>query len=214
MRLDPDCAMCHWASRSPSGPNINAPITEDAAKDAFAESSRREARAANASARACVHRRAGEAVRCGSEGRARAARSRLRDAMRELVKQYPDDLDAATLFAQSLMDTSPWNYWNLDGTPRRVHERSGHSLESVLTRKPITWAPSTCTSTPSKRRPTLDAHAVRRPPRRRSRPAPGTSCTCRRTSICAPRATTTLVGERTRDQGRRCVLRGDRVPTT
>ena len=39
-------------------------------------------------------------------------------AMRELARSFPDDLDASTLFAQSLMDTSPWNYWGLDGTPR------------------------------------------------------------------------------------------------
>ena len=46
------------------------------------------------------------------------------DAMRELARRFPDDLDASTLFAQSLMDTSPWNYWNLDGTPREFTDGS------------------------------------------------------------------------------------------
>jgi tetratricopeptide (TPR) repeat protein len=55
--------------------------------------------------------------------------------MREVAKQFPDDLDAATLLAQSLMDTSPWNYWNQDGTPREFTHEVVASLESVLARK-------------------------------------------------------------------------------
>ncbi len=57
------------------------------------------------------------------------------DAMREVVKRFPDDLDAATLFAQSLMDTSPWNYWEQDGSPRQFTNEVIASLESVLARK-------------------------------------------------------------------------------
>ena len=38
--------------------------------------------------------------------------------MRALSARYPDDLEAATLFAQSLMDTAPWNYWDKNGEPR------------------------------------------------------------------------------------------------
>jgi tetratricopeptide (TPR) repeat protein len=56
--------------------------------------------------------------------------------MRDVVKRFPDDLDAATLFAQSLMDTSPWNYWNLDGSPREPTPEVLAALESVLSRKP------------------------------------------------------------------------------
>ena len=38
--------------------------------------------------------------------------------MRSLVERYPDDLDAATLYAAALMNLSPWDYWNLDGSPK------------------------------------------------------------------------------------------------
>jgi hypothetical protein len=31
--------------------------------------------------------------------------------MRELSQRYPEDLDAAVLFAESLMDLIPWDYW-------------------------------------------------------------------------------------------------------
>jgi hypothetical protein len=40
------------------------------------------------------------------------------DAMRDLSAAYPDDLDAATLFAEALMNLMPWDYWTADGTPR------------------------------------------------------------------------------------------------
>jgi tetratricopeptide (TPR) repeat protein len=56
--------------------------------------------------------------------------------MRGVMKKFPDDLDAATLFAQSLMDTSPWNYWEKDGTPRPFTPEVLAALESVLARKP------------------------------------------------------------------------------
>ena len=81
-------------------------------------------------------------------------------AMRELARRFPDDLDASTLFAQSLMDTSPWNYWNLDGTPREFTTEVLDALESVLKRQPDHRGPSICTSTPSKRRPIRAAPSV------------------------------------------------------
>ena len=40
-----------------------------------------------------------------------------RAAMAELVKEYPDDLDAATLYAESMMNLRPWQLWTLDGKP-------------------------------------------------------------------------------------------------
>jgi tetratricopeptide (TPR) repeat protein len=56
--------------------------------------------------------------------------------MREVAKRFPEDLDATTLFAQSLMDTSPWNYWEKNGNPRQFTGEVLASLESVLARKP------------------------------------------------------------------------------
>src|SRR5215831_15457295 len=58
------------------------------------------------------------------------------DGMREVVKNYPDDLDAATLFAESGMNLHPWGLWELDGTPREGTEEIVATLESVLKRDP------------------------------------------------------------------------------
>jgi hypothetical protein len=50
--------------------------------------------------------------------------------MGELVKRYPDDLDAATLYAESAMDLRPWRLWNKDGTPAEGTEEIVSVLES------------------------------------------------------------------------------------
>ena len=60
----------------------------------------------------------------------------FKDAMRHLAQAYPDDLDAATLYAQSIMNLSPWDLWNLDGSPREGTPEILSALESVLKRDP------------------------------------------------------------------------------
>jgi tetratricopeptide (TPR) repeat protein len=60
----------------------------------------------------------------------------FKDAMRDLTQAYPDDLDAATLFAQSIMNLSPWDLWNVDGTPWEGTPEILSVLESVLKRDP------------------------------------------------------------------------------
>jgi tetratricopeptide (TPR) repeat protein len=133
--LDPECAMCYWGVAFALGPNINAPITEEAAKEAFAAIGQARAHAAGATEkeRAYIEALANRYVADPKAERPPLDRA-YADAMREVVKRFPDDLDAATLFAQSLMDTSPWNYWEKDGTPRQFTNEVLASLESVLAR--------------------------------------------------------------------------------
>jgi tetratricopeptide (TPR) repeat protein len=134
--IDPACAMCYWGVAFAYGPNINAPITEDAAKAAFqAIEQARAAGGASERERAYIEALAKRYAADPKAERAPLDRASA-DAMREVAKRYPDDLDAATLFAQSLMDTSPWNYWEKDGSPRQFTTEVLASLESVLTRKP------------------------------------------------------------------------------
>ena len=51
------------------------------------------------------------------------------DAMGELSKRFPDDLDVATLYAESLMNLRPWRLYDKDGTPgaRHRHDRRPRS---------------------------------------------------------------------------------------
>jgi tetratricopeptide (TPR) repeat protein len=59
-----------------------------------------------------------------------------KNAMRDLVKRYPDDLDAATIYAESMMDLRPWTLWTLDGKPAEDTEEIVAVLQSVLKRDP------------------------------------------------------------------------------
>ena len=58
------------------------------------------------------------------------------DAMGALTTKYPDDLDIATLYAESLMDLHPWKFWTHDGKPNPGTEKIVSVLESVLRRNP------------------------------------------------------------------------------
>jgi tetratricopeptide (TPR) repeat protein len=135
--LDPDCAMCQWGVAFALGPNINAPITPAAAGEAFQaiEKARALASSATDKERAYI-----DALAKRYAADATAARPPLdaayAAAMKDVVARFPDDLDAATLYAQSLMDTAPWNYWNQDGTPRPFTNDVVGALESVLKRQP------------------------------------------------------------------------------
>lgn len=135
--LDPSCAMCYWGTAFAFGPNINAPITEEAAREAFQAIEQARAHGASATERERAYIEALAKRYAADPKTERAPLDRAyADAMRSLVKRFPDDLDAATLFAQSLMDTSPWNYWNADGSPREFTSEVLASLESVIARKP------------------------------------------------------------------------------
>src|SRR5207302_6746412 len=59
-----------------------------------------------------------------------------KDAMDELSRRYPDDLDAATLYAESMMDLRPWQLWSAEGKPAEGTGEIVAVLESVLKRDP------------------------------------------------------------------------------
>jgi hypothetical protein len=56
------------------------------------------------------------------------------DAMRVVAKSHPEDLDAQSLFAESLMDTSPWDYWQEGNVPKPNAREAIEVIESVLKR--------------------------------------------------------------------------------
>jgi tetratricopeptide (TPR) repeat protein len=134
--IDPACAMCYWGIAFAYGPNINAPITEDAAREAWQaiEQARKLADGASEPEQAYI-----TALSMRYAPNPAAERAPLDQkyalAMGQVAKRFPDDLDAATLHAQSLMDTSPWNYWEKDGSPRLLTAQVLQALESVLARK-------------------------------------------------------------------------------
>lgn len=135
-RLDPDAAMAYWGHAWVLGPNINAPM--DPADEPLAFELVQKALA--------LRDKVGERERAYLEalaprysGKAEDRRANDRafaEAMRELHEKFPGDLDAATIFAEALMDLRPWNYWTRDGVPYPGTEEVIAALDGVIRREP------------------------------------------------------------------------------
>lgn len=136
-RLDPDCAMCHWGIALARGPNINAPMDSAAGVAAYKAIQEALAREGKASARerALIHALAARYAPVPPDDRA-ALDSAYARAMREVVRRFPEDLEAATLYAEALMDLSPWNYWTREGKPRSNTPELLSQLERVIAADP------------------------------------------------------------------------------
>jgi tetratricopeptide (TPR) repeat protein len=135
--LDPKMAMAYWGLAEAVGPNYNDPADPDRYKQAHEAIAKAQERAANASPSEKAYI-AAMALRFPADPAAdhRLAAERYRNAMGDVVKQFPDDLDAATLFAEAGMDLHPWGLWRPDGTPEGGTEDIIAALESVLKRDP------------------------------------------------------------------------------
>lgn len=135
--LDPECAMCWWGAALVLGPHVNAGMDPAATTAAWDRLRRAQAAAANAPAQEQAYIRALSA-RYGEQPAAdrRPLDKAYAAAMGELVRQYPDDLDAATLHAEALMNLQPWDYWDEQGRPKGNTAQFVAKLESVIERNP------------------------------------------------------------------------------
>ena len=136
-RLDPACAMCVWGQALVLGPNINLPMDPAAAKDATAFAKRAALLAANArpADHALIQAQLARFADPAPDDRKPLDRA-YADAMARAVAEFPGDDDAATLYAEALMDLSPWSYWTADGKPTEFTPRILAELERVLARSP------------------------------------------------------------------------------
>jgi tetratricopeptide (TPR) repeat protein len=134
--LDPQLAMAHWGIALSLGSNYNLQADAPQLKEAYANVQKARTLAAKASARerayiAALVKRYSDNPRADLQKLA----ADYKTAMGELVKRYPDDLDAATLYAESMMNLRPWKLW-ADGKPAEGTAEIVATLESVLKRDP------------------------------------------------------------------------------
>ena len=135
--LDPELAMAHWGVALAIGPNYNMDVDPD-----------REAAAYQAIQRAvqlesgCTREERGYidamAKRFSNDPKAdlKQLAVNYKNAMGSLSHRYPNDLDAATLYAESMMDLRPWQLWTTDGKPAEGTLEIVRVLASVLKRDP------------------------------------------------------------------------------
>lgn len=135
--LDPQLAMAWWGVALAVGPNYNLPVDpehEKLAVDAIAK-----AQALSTSAPQIEKDYiAAMAKRFSPDPHVdyHHLDAEYSAAMHALVQKYPDDLDAATLYADSMMNLRPWKLWRADGTPEEGTNEIVATLESVLRRDP------------------------------------------------------------------------------
>jgi tetratricopeptide (TPR) repeat protein len=131
-RLDASIAMAYWGQALVLGPNINAPMDPKDEPKAFELAQQAVAMKAKATPRERAYIDAVAARYTGRTEDRAAADQAYADAMKQVVDAFPDDLDARTLYAESLMDLRPWNYWTRDGLPQPGTAAIQASLETVL----------------------------------------------------------------------------------
>ncbi|MET0533628.1 MAG: hypothetical protein ABW171_05330 [Steroidobacter sp.] len=122
-RLDPDAAMAHWGQALVLGPNINMPMAPEEEPKALKHIRKAQSLKKKVSQRERDYIDALALRFTGKPEDRAAADQAYAGAMRILQETYPDDLDAATLYAEAVMDLRPWNYWTRDGRPYdQTHE--------------------------------------------------------------------------------------------
>jgi tetratricopeptide (TPR) repeat protein len=135
--LDAQMAMAYWGVAEAVGPNYNDPADPDRYKHAHDAVQKAVDLSAEASPSEQAYIRAmAKRFPADPNSDLKKAAEDYRDAMRQVVSQYPDDLDAATLFAEAGMNLHPWGLWHQDGTPEAGTEEIVATLESVLKRDP------------------------------------------------------------------------------
>jgi tetratricopeptide (TPR) repeat protein len=119
--LDPSCAMCFWGIAAALGPNINVPRLAELAQPAYAaaQEALRLSPGANPTERVLIEAMARRFSPSfpDTPGAARALDVAYAQAMRDAADRFAADADVQTLFAESLMVLSPWDYWSKDGKP-------------------------------------------------------------------------------------------------
>jgi|GEM_PF-16472 len=136
-QLDPQLAMGYWGMALALGSNYNVQADGPSLLTAYTNLQK----AIELAPKASEHERAyisALAKRYSSD--LQADRQRLavdyKNAMGEIAKRYPDDPDAATLYAESMMNLRPWKLWSLDGKPAEETLEIVAVLENVLRRYP------------------------------------------------------------------------------
>lgn len=143
---DPSCAMAWWGIALVRGPHINNPLmSEEASREAW--NALQKARASSATCtpveqaliEALAHRyvdpAGGSPLPLDPVARAPLDRA-YAEAMASVHAKWPNDDDVATLYAEALMDTRPWDLWTPSGSPQPETPTITATLEKVITRSP------------------------------------------------------------------------------
>lgn len=135
--IDPQLAMAHWGVALALGPNINMDVDAEHEKAAYEAVQKALALSSKASEAERAYINA-LSKRYSNDPKADLKKLSIdyKNAMADVTRRFPDDLDAATLYAESIMVLRPWQFWTREGKPAEGTEEMVAILESVLRRDP------------------------------------------------------------------------------
>jgi tetratricopeptide (TPR) repeat protein len=136
--LDAKAPMPHWGMSLALGTNYNDTATPDRLGQAYTHLTHAQGLVSGATdvERAFIDALAKRYVSTPNDGQQPAREAAYADAMGAVSKRFPDDLDAATLWAESRMNLRPWKLYTFEGRPEPGTEDIVATLESVLKRNP------------------------------------------------------------------------------
>lgn len=136
-RLDPECAMCYWGEAMAWGPNINLPMDEPSAVEADKAMKRALDLIGTASPveQQLIRALATRYTRIDVEDRADLDQA-YAEAMDDLHSEHGESVEIAVLYAESIMNTMPWDYWQEDKTPRPAFRKALAALEFAMGENP------------------------------------------------------------------------------
>ncbi|MGI9547819.1 MAG: tetratricopeptide repeat protein, partial [Flavobacteriaceae bacterium] len=133
-RLDPSAAMPYWGQAYSLGPNINDPLPDDERKTKYNEALARAKKLASGTSskeQALIQALEFRYSEDFSE-EVEDLNMAYMEAMTKVVKRFPEDADIQTLYAASVMNTVPWNYWDKEGNPSPGIAEAKAALEKAM----------------------------------------------------------------------------------
>jgi tetratricopeptide (TPR) repeat protein len=137
-RLDPSSGMAYWGQAYALGPNINDPLPDDERKVKAFEALQKARE--NTTMASAVEKALIEALNFRYSEDLTAEITELNtaymNAMAKVAAQFPEDADVQTLYAASVMNTMPWNYWDNQGNPAPNTLNGKAALEKAIAINP------------------------------------------------------------------------------
>jgi len=135
--LDPSSPMPHWGMSLALGTNINDVAPAERLKQGYAHLAEADKRTtAGSDVEQGLVAALGKRYVSDPAGDQIDREQAYSQAMGELSQRFPDDLDVATLYAESMMNLRPWRLYTKDGTPEPGTEQIVATLEGVMQRNP------------------------------------------------------------------------------
>ena len=136
-KTDPNLAMAYWGMALALGQNVNEDVTPENEIRCYNYIQEALKLSSNASANEQKYISAlAERYTNDPSADLIPLRFKYRNAMKKVVEAYPKDLDAAAMYAESILDLDPWKWWTLNGKPKEGTNEAIDVLDSILTQDP------------------------------------------------------------------------------